>query len=142
MICFFDTAQGKPLGQTLTHSSVIISVAINQQGIAPDRQVHPPHSDQAQFFVHTVAEDNSACCEVDVHGQDDIPVTHPVLSSIAAVLCQQQTRVLFVCLKRMPGSNVACVCWHVELSKLRLQLLTESNFAVMLCASCDVVRQL
>lgn len=40
VIRFFDTAQGKPLGQTLSHPNVIVSVALNQQGIAPDRQVH------------------------------------------------------------------------------------------------------
>lgn len=39
VIRFFDTAQGRPLGQTVTHPQVIVSVAINQQGVAPDRQV-------------------------------------------------------------------------------------------------------
>ncbi len=41
VIRFFDTAQGKPQGQTVAHSSPIVSAAINQQGIAPDRQVIP-----------------------------------------------------------------------------------------------------
>lgn len=39
VIRFFDTAQGKAQGQVVMHSSVIVSAAINQQGIAPDRQV-------------------------------------------------------------------------------------------------------
>ncbi|KAL3133954.1 Intraflagellar transport protein 80 [Trebouxia sp. C0010 RCD-2024] len=39
VVRFFDTAQGRPLGQTVSHPNVIVSVALNQQGIAPDRQV-------------------------------------------------------------------------------------------------------
>ncbi|DBA75301.1 hypothetical protein WJX77_003211 [Trebouxia sp. C0004] len=39
VIRFFDTAQGKPQGQVVTHSSVIVCTAVSQQGIATDRQV-------------------------------------------------------------------------------------------------------
>ena len=39
VIRFFDTAQGKPQGQFVSHPVPIASLAISQDGIAPDRQV-------------------------------------------------------------------------------------------------------
>lgn len=44
VICFFDTAQGKAQGHVLQHPSDIVAVSLNQQGIAPDRQVLPHNS--------------------------------------------------------------------------------------------------
>lgn len=85
MIRFFDTAQGKPLGQTVTHSSIIVSVAINQQGIAPDRQVREPHSDQVHCSLQMAADDSIACCEFGMQGRNASTLR---CTAIAPVLCQ------------------------------------------------------
>ena len=47
VVRFFDTAQGKAQGHLVQHSSDIVAVSLNQQGIAPDRQVSPAHHSQA-----------------------------------------------------------------------------------------------
>lgn len=46
VVRFFDTAQGKAQGHLVQHSSDIVAISLNQQGIAPDRQVIPVHLKQ------------------------------------------------------------------------------------------------
>ena len=39
VVRLFDTAQGRPLADPITHKTEIVAVALSQQGIAPDRKV-------------------------------------------------------------------------------------------------------
>ena len=39
VVRLFDTAQGRPLADPITHKVEIVAVALSQQGIAPERKV-------------------------------------------------------------------------------------------------------